>query len=40
MDNSIGNKVFRGTLVIVMVGMLAKFVSFFTEAVLAAYLNL
>ena len=39
MDNSIGNKVFRGTLVIVMVGMLAKFVSFFTEAVLAAYLG-
>ena len=39
MDNSIGKKVFRGTVVIVLVGILAKFTSFIAEAVLAAYLG-
>lgn len=39
MDNSIGKKVFRGTVIIVLVGILAKFTSFIAEAILAAYLG-
>ena len=39
MENSIGKRVFRGTLVIVLVGIAAKFTSFILEAVLAAYLG-
>lgn len=39
MGNSIGKKVFRGTVVIVLVGILAKITSFIAEAVLAAYLG-
>ena len=39
MDSSIGKKVFRGTVVIVLIGILAKFTSFIAEAVLAAYLG-
>ena len=39
MDGSIGKKVFHGTLVIVLVGILAKFTAFITEALLAAYLG-
>ena len=37
--SSIGNKIFRGTIVIVFVGILAKVASFATEAILAAYLG-
>lgn len=40
MDNkSIGNRVFRGTVVIVFVSILAKLSAFLTEATLAAYLG-
>ena len=40
MDNkSIGNRILRGTIVIVLVGVLAKFTSFLAEAILAAYLG-
>ena len=39
MDNSIGKKVFRGTVIIVLVGILAKLSSFIAEATLAAYLG-
>ena len=39
MDNSAGKQVFRGTVVIVLVGILAKITSFISEAVLAAYLG-
>lgn len=39
MDNSIGKKVFKGTIIIVLVGILAKFTSFIAEAILAAYLG-
>ena len=39
MDNTIGKKVFRGTVVITLVGILAKFTSFIAEAILAAYLG-
>lgn len=39
MEQSIGKKVFHGTVVIVLVGILAKITSFITEAVLAAYLG-
>lgn len=39
MDNSIGKKIFRGTIVIVLVGILAKITSFISEAILAAYLG-
>lgn len=39
MDNSIGKKVFRGTITIVFVGILAKITSFIAEAILAAYLG-
>lgn len=39
MDHSIGKKVFRGTVVIVLIGILAKITSFIAEAVLAAYLG-
>lgn len=39
MDNSIGKKIFRGTVVIVLVGILAKITSFIAEAILAAYLG-
>lgn len=38
-NKSIGSKVFRGTVVIVLVGILAKITSFIAEAVLAAYLG-
>jgi len=38
-DSSIGKKVFRGTVIIVLVGILAKIASFISEAVLAAYLG-
>ncbi len=39
MENSIRKKVFRGTIVIVLVGILAKITSFIAEAILAAYLG-
>lgn len=39
MDNSIGKKVAHGTIIIVFVGILAKFTSFIAEAILAAYLG-
>lgn len=39
MDNSIGKRVFWGTITIVLVGILAKITSFITEAILAAYLG-
>lgn len=39
MDNSIGKKIFRGTITIVLVGILAKITSFIAEAILAAYLG-
>lgn len=39
MDNSIGKKVFRGTITILLVGILAKITSFIAEAILAAYLG-
>ena len=39
MDNSIGKQVFRGTVIIVLVGIVAKITSFILEAVLAAYLG-
>ena len=39
MYNSAGKQVFRGTVVIVLVGILAKITSFISEAVLAAYLG-
>ncbi len=39
MDNSIGKKVFRGTITIVLVRILAKITSFIAEAILAAYLG-
>ena len=39
MENSTGKKVFRGTVTIVLVGILAKITSFIAEAVLAAYLG-
>jgi murein biosynthesis integral membrane protein MurJ len=39
METSTGKKVFRGTIIIVVVGILAKLTSFITEAVLAAYLG-
>lgn len=39
MENSVGKKVLRGTVVIVLVGILAKITSFIAEAVLAAYLG-
>ena len=39
MDNSIGKKVFNGTIIIVLVGILAKITSFIAEAILAAYLG-
>lgn len=38
-EHSIGKKVFRGTVVIVLIGILAKITSFIAEAVLAAYLG-
>ena len=38
-EHSIGEKVFRGTVVIVLIGILAKITSFIAEAVLAAYLG-
>ena len=37
--HSVGKKVFRGTAIIVSVGILAKFTSFIAEAILAAYLG-
>ena len=39
MENSIGKKVFHGTIIIVLVGILAKITSFIAEAILAAYLG-
>ena len=39
MDDLIGKRLFRGTIVIVLVGILAKITSFISEAVLAAYLG-
>ena len=39
MDKSIGKRVFRGTIIIVLVGILAKITSFIAEAILAAYLG-
>lgn len=39
MDNSIEKKVFKGAIIIVLVGILAKFTSFIAEAILAAYLG-
>lgn len=39
MENTIGKRVFRGTIIIIVVGILAKFTSFIAEAVLAAYLG-
>ena len=39
MDNSIGKRVFRGTIIIVLIGILAKLAAFLSEAVLAAYLG-
>lgn len=39
MDNSIGSKVIRGTVIIVFVGVLAKITAFITEATNAAYLG-
>ena len=38
-QKSIGSKIFRSTIIIFFVGILAKFASFITEAVLAAYLG-
>ena len=38
-NKSIANKIFRGTIVIVLVGIVAKVASFIAEAVLAAYLG-
>lgn len=38
-NKSVGNKIFRGTIVIVFVGILAKVAAFFTEAILAAFLG-
>ncbi|MBQ1734976.1 MAG: murein biosynthesis integral membrane protein MurJ [Lachnospiraceae bacterium] len=39
MDNSIGKRVFRGTIIIVLIGILAKLAAFLSEVVLAAYLG-
>lgn len=39
MTNSIGKKVFRGTIIIVLIGILAKLTAFVSEAILAAYLG-
>ena len=36
---SIGNRIFRGTLIIVFIGILAKVASFLSEAILAAFLG-
>lgn len=39
MENSIGKRVFRGTIIIVLIGILAKLAAFISEAILAAYLG-
>ena len=39
MDKSIGNRVFRGTVIIVLIGIFAKIAAFLSEAILAAYLG-
>lgn len=39
MDSTVGKQVFRGTITIVLVGILAKVTSFIAEAILAAYLG-
>lgn len=39
MDKSIGNRIFRGTVIIVLVGIFAKIAAFLSEAILAAYLG-
>ena len=39
MENSIGNKIIKGTIIIVLIGILAKLAAFLSEALLAAYLG-
>ncbi len=39
MEKSIGKKLFRGTLVVVIVGIMAKIAAFLSETILAAYLG-
>lgn len=39
MDKSIGNRIFRGTVIIVLIGIFAKIAAFLSEAILAAYLG-
>ena len=39
MSNSVGQRIVKGTIVIVLVGILAKIASFISEAILAAYLG-
>lgn len=39
LDHSVGNRVFKGTIIIVLVGILAKLAAFLSEAILAAYLG-
>lgn len=39
MDKSLGSRIFKGTIIIVLVGILAKIAAFISEAVLAAYLG-
>ena len=38
-EKSLRNRIFKGTIIIVLVGIMAKFASFITEALLAAYLG-
>lgn len=38
-DMSLSNKIFKGTVVVVLVGVIAKFAAFIEEAVMAAYLG-
>ena len=38
-DKSIGSRIINGTIIIVLIGILAKFASFILEAVLAAFLG-
>ncbi|MBE6834741.1 MAG: murein biosynthesis integral membrane protein MurJ [Ruminococcaceae bacterium] len=39
MDNTIGKKVFRGTIIVIIIGILAKLAAFLSETILAAYLG-
>lgn len=39
MNNTLANKVFKGTVIIILIGILAKLASFISEAVLAGYLG-